>query len=182
MPFVIGPATPPPAGAHGLRDTLVSMLGSARHYLARAIRDLPAASLDAAPAGAPNTVGALLAHLMAAERMFQNLTFRGFTFQDSGDEVDKAAFRFEANPLAGEDVAAYLARMAEIRAETVRLLDGVDDTWLGGPMTFSGQPANRHYYWFHYIQDEVRHTGQIILIRKHLLPGADGSFNPYARA
>jgi hypothetical protein len=29
------------------------------------------------------------------------------------------------------------------------------------------------------LQDEVRHTGQISLIRKHLLPSSDASFDPY---
>ncbi len=29
------------------------------------------------------------------------------------------------------------------------------------------------------MQDEVRHTGQIILLRKHLIEGAQPDFNPY---
>jgi hypothetical protein len=54
-----------------------------------------------------------------------------------------------------------------------------DDASLEKSRTFSGHPANIHYFWFHYLQDEVRHTGQISLIRKHLLPSSDASFDPY---
>jgi hypothetical protein len=54
-----------------------------------------------------------------------------------------------------------------------------DGSWLRETRTFAGRPANMHYYWLHYLQDEARHTGQIILLRKHLIPGADPEFDPY---
>jgi len=32
----------------------------------------------------------------------------------------------------------------------------------------------------HLLMDEARHLGQIILLRKYLLPGVDAAFDPYA--
>ena len=53
-------------------------------------------------------------------------------------------------------------------------------TWLASPRSFFGMAANNHYYWTHFLLDESRHTGQIILIRKYLLDASDAEFQPYA--
>ena len=174
--FVIGPR----GDRAPLVETLLSMLQNARRYLLTASRDLTAAQLDAVPAGVPNGVGAILSHLSAAERMFQNLLFRGYTFSDEQRNTLEPTFRFMDNPLAGSGIEAYHAQLAEVRAETLALLGGVDDDWLASEMTFAGRVSNRHYYWLHYLQDEARHTGQIILIRKHLLPDPEPDFDAYA--
>lgn len=173
--FVIGPR----AGVHPQLETLASMLQNARRYLLSASRDLTSEQLTFLPSGVGNSIGALLSHIAAGEKMFQNLLFRGYQFGD--DERDfESAFRFRGDPLAGQEVAAYHARLAEVRSETLQLFAGVDDAWLAEPLAFAGRPGNRHYYWLHFLMDEVRHTGQIILLRKHLLPGADGSYDAFA--
>ncbi len=174
--FVIGPS----AGRAPHLETLVSMLENARRYLLTASRDLTAEQLDEVPAGAPNSIGAILAHVAAAERMFQHLMFRDYQFSDTERLTVEPAFRFQENPQAGRAVAAYHGWLAELRAETLALFATVDDTWLAEERTFAGRPSNRHYYWLHYLQDEARHTGQITLIRKHLLSDTDPSFDPYA--
>lgn len=160
---------------------LVSMLANSRHYLLRAVRDLTPEQLDAPPQGAINSVGALLAHLDAAENLFQRITFENRRFDEAEAARYNPAFRFEPGPHSrGRTLESYLHDLAETRARTLAALKQRDDAWLQEPKTFSGQPANVHYYWFHYLQDEVRHTGQISLIRKHLIPGASPDFNPYA--
>lgn len=159
---------------------LVSMLMNSRHYLLSAIRDLSAAELDAQPQGANNTIAALLSHLAAAETMFQAITFHGRRFNEAEQVRWESAFRFEkGNEPKGKVLESYLQDLEEVRQKTLTELKKRDDNWLETPMTFAGRKANMHYYWFHYLQDEVRHTGQIILIRKHLLPGSDASFDPY---
>lgn len=57
-----------------------------------------------------------------------------------------------------------------------------------GPEQLSAVPAGvvnsigalLSYYWLHFLMDEARHGGQIILLRKHLLTGADAAFDPFA--
>jgi len=174
-PVYVGPK----AGRAPHLEALASALASSRHFLLSAVRDADAATLAATPAHGVNTIGRLLVHIAAAERLFQNLTGRGTHFGD--DEEDfRRAFRFEADPLAGSDLDAYLTHLAEVRAATVALFAARDDAWLAEPRTFVGRPSSTHYYWLHLLMDEARHTGQIILLRKYLLPGADAGFDPYA--
>lgn len=174
--FVIGPRD----GFTPNVGTIVAQLQVARHFLLRATRDLGPEDLDARPGSAPNTIGAILRHLNAAERMFQVMTFedRGF------DEAEKARwwpdFTFEAADEArGAGIETYHAALAETRARTLAGMRERDDAWLTAPKTFSGRPSNVHYYWTHFLMDEARHTGQVILARKHLLPNADPDFMPY---
>ena len=173
-PFLV---TPGP-GANGRIGTLLGQLTSSRHYLLNAVRDLGATQLDAIAPGCPNTIGSLLAHVAAAERMFQNITCRGYRFGDGEEELEQA-FRFERNPLAGNDLGPYRRHLLEMHRETASLLEGREDAWLDTATTFRGQPSNYHYYWTHLLMDEARHTGQLILIRKHLLPDSDPQFDPY---
>lgn len=174
-PFLIAPAT----HDEPLTSTLFAMMRNVRHYLHTATRELDTQALDAVPTGLHNSIGALLAHIAAAERMILNITVHGRRFSD--DEADfAAAFRFDDNPLAGNDISTYHEHLAAVRARTLELLQPKDDAWLLEPKTFFGQPSNTLYYLFHMIQDEARHTGQIILLRKHLLPNADPEFQPYS--
>jgi len=174
-PVYVGPTV----GRAPHLEVLTCALTSSRHFLLSAVRDADAATLAAKPPHGVNTIGRLLVHIAAAERLFQNLTGRGTHFGD--DEEDfRRAFRFEADPLAGSDLDAYLTHLAEVRAATVALFAARDDAWLAEPRTFVGRPSSTHYYWLHLLMDEARHTGQIILLRKYLLPGADAGFDPYA--
>lgn len=174
-PVYVGPK----AGRAPQLEALASALASSRHFLTSALRGADAATLAARPVHGVNTIGQLLVHVAAAERLFQNLTGRGTHFGD--DEADFArAFRFEADPLAGRELDAYLGHLAEVRAATVALFAARDDAWLAEPRTFARRPSTTHDYWLHLLMDEARHTGQIILLRKYLLPGADAGFDPYA--
>jgi uncharacterized damage-inducible protein DinB len=159
---------------------LVSQLQNARHYLLRASRDLGVAELDAAPGPAKNTIGAILVHLDAAENMFQRILFEGRRFNEEEMPRYNPYFAFEGGGRAhGREVASYHHDLRVTRERTLEGLRQRDDAWLDTPKTFMKQPSNVFYYWFHYIQDEARHTGQIILIRKHLMAGADPDFEPY---
>lgn len=159
-------------------EALTTMLTSTRRFTVSAVRGLDAEGLAARPPYGGNSIAMLLVHLAAAERMIHNITGRDERFSD--DETAFArAFRFEEDPLRGQDLHAYLEHLAEVRAGTLALLAAQDDAWLATPRTFGGRPSSTHYYWHHLILDEARHTGQMVLLRKYLLPGADPAFDPY---
>lgn len=175
-PFVIGDRP----GYDGRIGVVVSMLENARTFLRAAVRDLDVAALDARPAGAINTIGSILAHLPAAE-MF--LGFRAFEDRRATPEERAALmprFGFEnSTEPAGRDLASYLADLDKTRRATLERMRGLKESWLTEPRTFAGKPSNVFYFWLHYLEDEARHTGQIILIRKHLMSGASSEFDPY---
>lgn len=174
--FVLGPSD----GFAPAVGTLVSQLEMTRHYLRRATRELTAAQLDAVPAGAVNPIGAVLRHLVAAERMFQTMTFEGRGFDDAEKVRWWPDFTFAESSLPrGEGIEVRHAALAEARAATLAGMRERDDAWLARPMTFFGRPSNVLYYWTHFLLDEARHTGQIVVARKHGLPDADPAFAPY---
>lgn len=174
--FVIGPRD-----GYGPRvGTLASQLATARHYLRGAVRGLDAAALHARPAPARNAVAEILAHLLAAEALMRAITFEDRMLEPDREAEHVAALRFEAPQDPDRDLAWYLRALASSREATLAGLRARDDAWLHAPKTFFGRPANVHYYWLHYLQDEARHTGQITLIRKYLLPTPEPELNPYA--
>ncbi|MEX2543156.1 MAG: DUF664 domain-containing protein [Trueperaceae bacterium] len=173
-PLSVGPHF----GTRPLLETLASQLGSHRYYLLSAARELGAPQLDTLAPGCSNSIGAILAHVAAAEVMIRNLMFHDLRFAAGQEDLERA-FRFDGNHLAGQDMAAYRDYLKRTHEDTLSLLAEKDDAWLATPRTFAGRASNIHYYWTHLMMDESRHTGQVILIRKRLLPGSDGSFNPY---
>jgi uncharacterized damage-inducible protein DinB len=175
--FVIGERT----GYAGEVGILVGMLQNARAFLLSAVRELDVKKLDSRPRGVVNTIGAILAHLDAAENMFQRITFEGRRFDETESARYRPAFDFrESDRPRGRELASYLDALRETRGRTLAGMGARDEAWLREPRTFAGRPASTHYFWLHYLQDEARHTGQIILIRKHLIDGADPDFDPYA--
>ena len=174
--FVIGPRD----GFSPRVGVLVSSLQNTRHYLRNAVRGLSLEQLDARPEPAQNTIGQLLAHLAAAETMFQRMLFEGRRFNDAERERWGACFEFQESRWSrGRRLEAYLTDLDDARVHTLMALQHRDDDWLNTPRPFAGRPANHHYFWFHFLQDEARHTGQIIVLRKHLIPQAEPDFDPY---
>lgn len=173
-PFLVGAAE----GRAPRLETLGSQMDACRRFLISAVRGMEADELAAEPGPTRNTVGGLLSHLAGAERMFQLLTSEGRGFGPD-DEEAADAFWYRRDPLKGQGLEAYLAHLAAVRQGTRALFEARDDAWLDDPRTFGGRPANVHYFWTHLLMDEARHTGQVILLRKYLLPGASPDFEPY---
>jgi len=174
--FVIGPreSYTPKIG------TLVSMLANSRHYLQSTTRKLTIEDLDSKPDSAPNSIGAILAHLAAAETLFQCMTFEDRQFND--EETAYWLDVFKLNPCdrnQGRPLKSYLEELGDIRQQTLDNMLARDDAWLESSKEIFGHKGNIHYYWFHYLQDEVRHTGQITMMRKHLIANNNPDFNAY---
>jgi uncharacterized damage-inducible protein DinB len=78
---------------------------------------------------------------------------------------DASHERFRGRPLE-----AYLQRLSEVRERTLAELAQRDDDWLYARDDASDRPANRYFWWFHVVEEETSHRGQIRLLRKRL-PG-----------
>ncbi len=160
--------------------TLVSMLANSRHYLKTTTRDLTIEELDSKPNPALNSIGAILAHLAAAESLFQCMTFEDRQFNEEETEYWKDVFQFKAcERNQNRSLDDYFQELTTIRQKTLSAMQERDDAWLESSKDIFGHPGNIHYYWFHYLQDEIRHTGQITMLRKHLIANNDPDFNAY---
>lgn len=149
---------------------LVAMMTYARNTTLKAVEGLSVAQLDHLHDTTSNSIGALLAHLVAVERAYQLLTFQerpptadenaalgaGLVLGDEGRRM-----------LRGEPLEHYIDEMATTRRATLDALASRTDGWLEQPM--KAVPAmNPHWAWFHVYEDEINHRGQIRWLRARL--------------
>ena len=149
---------------------LVGMLAYARATTLRAVEGMTTAQLDHLQDEASNSIGALLAHAAAVERVYQVLTFEGRA--PSPGEQAAWSPALDLGPagrrlLRGEPLDHYLRELATVRGATLEALASRDDEWLDRPVRAAPQ-MNAHWAWFHVAEDEINHRGQIRWLRARL--------------
>jgi uncharacterized damage-inducible protein DinB len=155
--------------------TLVSMLNWMRSAILEPVQGLSVAQLDYLHDAKANTIGAMLLHLAAVERLYQIHTFEGKKW---GDLDDKTKKQWDAPALLGEgarksikgnSLAYYLDKLKDVREHTLAELQKRDDTWLMqvDPDWMWG-PTNNYCKWFHVCEHESNHNGQIKWIKGRL--------------
>jgi len=170
-PNIIGPREPfsPHIG------TLVSMLKWMRAAILQPVQGFTVAQLDHLHDGKANSIGALLLHLAAIERLYQIHTFDGRKWGDVDRETEKqwstpARLGKEARKSIKEhDLAYYLDKLKEVRQHTLAELQKRDDAWLMQVDSDSAAgPANNYCKWFHVCEHESHHNGQITWLKRRL--------------
>jgi uncharacterized damage-inducible protein DinB len=155
---------------------LVGMLSFARHTTLAAVEGLSVTELDHLHDEGSNSIGALLAHLAVVERGYQCLTFeerRPSAQEQAAWEPALALGTKGRNGLRGKPLEDYLHELNEVRQVTLAGLAARDDAWL--ERTLLAAPAmNAHFAWFHVVQHEVNHRGQMRWLRARLRPTARG--------
>ncbi|WP_161881708.1 DinB family protein [Deinococcus alpinitundrae] len=149
---------------------LVQMMAYARHTTLQAAEGLSVAELDAVPANFTNSIGMLLAHIAATDRIYQYLSFEGVDpveplLPEYAPYLGAMTFGAEGERVRGRTLDELLSNLAAVRAVTLSNLAERDDAWLASPLFGD---ANQHWAWFHVMEDEVSHRGQIRLLRKAL--------------
>ena len=151
---------------------LVSMLEHTREVTLKEIADLKKADLDALPHQSSNTIGALLMHIASIEFVHQVVSFekRDLTEQEYTDwklplELgDQAREKIHHQP-----VDYYIDQLNQVRVNTLATLAAKNDQWLLEEDKWShGVPYNHYYLWFHVMEDEINHRGQIRAIKRLL--------------
>ncbi|MFN8510734.1 MAG: DinB family protein [Deinococcaceae bacterium] len=151
---------------------LVSMLNYVRHTTLRAVSGMTLEELDY-NTGIPNSIGALLSHIWAVENYFQIATFQLTSHENYDVAIDLA--ETSRSVLKGITLDEHIHRLNETRKRTLSELAARDDAWLEIESVFrsvsegEGMVSNNHMNWFHVLEDEINHRGQIQLIRKHLI-------------
>lgn len=150
---------------------LVSMLEDARRTLLEAVDGLTRAELDFLLDDRANSIGALLEHVASVEESFQEYTF-GEAYESRTSDRRMIAGRLgdEARAtIRGNDLAHYADRLAAVRAFTLAELAKRDDDWLHQEVRLRNERVANHFWcWYHAMEDELNHRGQIRLIRKRL--------------
>ena len=147
---------------------LVFMLDYARRNTLADVRGLSAEQLDTQVMREGNTIGMLLAHIAQVEATYQSVTFRGV--RPSGLAAEPVLSDAGREKFRDNDLHHYHEHLRAVRAETLADLRKRDDAWLHQEYTPwpNGVPMNNFFGWFHVLEDEVNHGGQIRILRKEL--------------
>ena len=160
----------PIAGYSPTIGRLVGMLTYARSTTLAAVEGLTLPELDHLHDSESNSIGALLSHIVAAERSYQILTFEDRLLSPQENERWSIALKLGASgrsSLRGYALEYYLEELAAVRQATLEMLAARDDTWL--EHTVGPAPKlNAHWVWFHVAEHEINHRGQIRWLRAHL--------------
>lgn len=151
---------------------LVSMMNYSRWTTLEAVDGLGTAELDRLHDPEANSIGALLLHIAAVELSYQAGTLEGRGLSDEESAEWGAALELGdlgRREIRGRPLEHYLRRLSAVRERTLRALRERDDGWLEEERPFwGGRPANHHFMWFHVLEDELNHRGQIRWLRKRL--------------
>ena len=150
------------------------MLNWMRAKILQPVQGLTMAQLDYLHDDKANTVGALLNHLAAIERLYQIHTFEGKKWGDFDEATNKrwgpAAGLGEAarKQVKGNKLGYYLGLLSEVREHTLAELLKRDDDWL---MQADADSTNNYCKWFHVCEHESHHNGQITWLKSRLPAG-----------
>ncbi len=149
--------------------TLVSMLNDLSSRVERTTRSISQKDLDFLMDENSNRIGSLIMHLAAVEAYYQVYSFenRGFNAEESKkwqaamDLGEAAREKYQ-----GKDVSYYIESLKNVRKKTIELLKTKDDKWLNDKV--AGSSMNNHWAWFHVMEHQSSHLGQILLLRKRI--------------
>ena len=150
---------------------LVSMLDAMKERVAGSVQKHSVYELDYLMDEKANSIGALIMHLAAAEKLYQVMTFEGRYFNAEEEKLWGPALNLGDSgreTLKGHDVAYYLELYDEVRAKTKEELAKRDDAWLQEEIPGAGM--TNFYGWFHVMEHQSSHLGQILLLQKRIKP------------
>lgn len=163
--YIIGPRK----GYTPMIGTMITMLNNLSSRVEKEVELLTQKQADHFLDDKANSIGALIMHLAAAEAYYQVFTFEKRGFNE--EEKKKWQVALDLGPEArkifqGRDVEYYLNIYKEVRKKTIEELGKRNDEWLAE--TSMGSDMNNHFCWFHVMEHQSSHLGQIRMLKKRL--------------
>lgn len=149
---------------------LAAMMEMTRDMTLFEVSDLTEEELDLVDDKGSNSIGALLMHIAAIEYVHQVITFEQRDLNQ--EEMEKWGAALELGEkgreqFQGEPLDYYLDVLADVRKDTLQQLKKVEDSWLYQEDEWeNGVKHNYYYLWFHVIEDEISHRGQMRMMRR----------------
>lgn len=151
---------------------LVSMLEHTRAVTLEEIKDLTEEELDRVAEGDVNTIGSLLLHIASIEFVHGVISFEGRDINEVELQKWKSALELgekAVETIKGHPVQYYLHELSSVREKTLSELRKREDDWLFEENEWpNGIPYNHYYLWFHVLEDEINHRGQIRSLKRRL--------------
>ncbi|MED3553684.1 DinB family protein [Cytobacillus praedii] len=160
-------------GFQGKIGELVSMLEYSREVLLNDIKDLDQTDIDFIPFKDANSIGSLLMHIASIDFVHQVITFEKRDLNENEySRWESALFLGEKarDEIKNRPLNYYLDILFETRERTLTLLSSKNEEWLYEENIWdNGVSHNNFWLWYHVMEDEINHRGQIRLIKRMLL-------------
>lgn len=157
-------------------DNMISMLDDLKSRVVDFTQHLSQYKTDYLFDDKANSVGALIMHLAAAEALYQVVTFEGRGFND--EEKEKWQIALDLGQEAqekyiGKEASYYINIYGEVREKTIKELKKRNDSWF--QKIEPVYQLTNHYCWFHVMEHQSSHLGQILFLKKRIPP--EGEIN-----
>jgi hypothetical protein len=151
---------------------LISMMNYARITTFDAVKGLSISDLDFLIDEKANTIGMLLLHIAAVEYVDHKTTIEERELTKDEEECWHPALKLGElgrNKIKGNPLDFYIDQLSEVRKKTLEDMQKLGDSWLFIESDFwDNKRANNYFKWFHVMEDEINHRGQIRFIRKRI--------------
>lgn len=147
---------------------MVDMLEEIKDRITEDVRDLNQAETDYLFDDKANSIGAIIMHLAATESYSQVETLEERTWTDKEEEFWGIAGGLgteSRDKLKGKPIKYYLDLWNQVREKTLKGLKARDDEWFASSID---ETMNNHWAWFHILEHQAHHMGQIALVKKRL--------------
>lgn len=148
---------------------MVAMLDNLKDRVERVTKTLDQRQVDHLFDENANSIGALILHLAAAEAYYQVNTFENREFNEEEKKLWMTALDLDEKgrqDIKGHPIEYYMKIFTEVRNKTKELLKNYDDEWLNE--TNTGSWGNNYFKWFHVMEHQSSHLGQILMLKKRL--------------
>lgn len=158
-------------GASPQIGAMISMLEDLKGRVERKVKGMTQYELDYLHDENSNRIGSLIMHLAAAEAYYQVLTFENREFNEEEKKKWQVALELDQggrDTFRGHDAQYYLDIYNEVRAKTIAELKKRDDAWFNKMV--DKESISNHYCWFHVMEHQSSHLGQILFLSKRIPP------------
>lgn len=158
-----------PKGYSPQIGTTLSMMEDLKARVTYSVNNLTQEQTDFLLDEQANRIGAMILHLAATEKYYQVYTFEGRGFNEEEAAKWNTALNLgdkAREEIQGQPIAYYLKLWDEVRKETFKLLKKKDDKWFAAKV--NGGNMNNHWAWYHVMEHQANHMGQIRLIIKRM--------------
>lgn len=146
---------------------MVSMLEDLKNRVTSSVSNITLEETDFLLDKDANRIGAMIYHLAATEKYYQVYTLENRSLNKAEMKKWSVAQNLGSvarNKLKGKPINYYLNIWNEVRQETLRLLKTKDDKWFSSNV--SNNVMNNHWAWYHVMEHQANHMGQIRFILK----------------
>jgi len=159
----------PPKGYSNDIGNMISMLDNLKARVERNVAYLDQEGTDFLLDENANSPGAIIYHLAATEAYYQVYTFEGRGFNKEEAKKWQTAMNLGEegrNTFKGKPISYYIDIYDAVRAKTKELLKTKDDEWFAKKV--KGSSMTNHWAWFHVMEHQANHMGQLALITKRI--------------